>query len=74
MIEYLPKIKFTAKLSGALFAGSALYCTLVEHPSMIECGTKAAADHWHVRIKFYSNYRLKTCTLFRETNHHLRNK
>jgi hypothetical protein len=51
MIDYLPKIKFAAKLSGVLFAGGAIYCTLVEHPSMLECGTKAAADHWHVRNK-----------------------
>ena len=75
MIDYLPKIKFTAKLSGALFAGSALYCTLVEHPSMIECGTKAAADHWHVRIEFYLNLKIENVySTPGSDHHHLRNK
>ncbi len=55
MTEYLPLIKFSAKLGTSLFAGTTLYCSLVEHPAMLECGTKQAADHWNVlkKSKFF---------------------
>ena len=48
MAEYLPLIKFGAKFTASLFAGTTLYCSVVEHPAMLECGTKQAADHWNV--------------------------
>jgi hypothetical protein len=48
MTDYLPLIKFGAKLGASLFAGTTLYCSLIEHPAMLECGTKSAADHWNV--------------------------
>ena len=48
MNEYLPLAKFVTKLGGSVFAGAAVYCSLIEHPAMIKCDTKAAADHWNV--------------------------
>jgi len=35
--------EFTALFSTALFAGAALYITMVEHPARMECGTSLAA-------------------------------
>jgi hypothetical protein len=55
MTDYLPLIKFGAKLGASLFAGTTLYCSLIEHPAMLECGTKSAADHWNVSDKICKN-------------------
>jgi glycerol uptake facilitator-like aquaporin len=38
--------QFIAALSGALFAGAALYVSLVEHPARLSCGTRIAATQW----------------------------
>ena len=38
--------QFVATLSGTLFAGAALYITLVEHPARMGCDTKTAATVW----------------------------
>jgi len=35
-------LKFLATLCTALFAGAALYVTLVEHPARMECGSRIA--------------------------------
>ncbi len=42
----LPVTQFVATLSGALFAGAAIYITLVEHPARMGCGTKIAATEF----------------------------
>lgn len=51
MAEYLPLLKFVSQFSSALFAGGVFYCSLVEHPSMVETSTKSAADHWNSMFK-----------------------
>ena len=38
--------QFIAAFSGALFAGAALYVSLVEHPARLSCGTRIAATEW----------------------------
>jgi hypothetical protein len=38
--------EFLATLSGALFAGAAIYVNLVEHPARMRCGTELAATVW----------------------------
>lgn len=38
--------EFVAVLSCALFAGAAIYITLVEHPARMGCDTKIAATVW----------------------------
>ncbi len=38
--------EFVAVLSCALFAGAAIYITLVEHPARMECGTELAATEF----------------------------
>ena len=48
---YVPTLKFVARLSSSLFAGFAGYCSLVEHPSMVDTGAKAAADHFNAMFK-----------------------
>lgn len=35
--------QYMSKLSVSLFAGNAMYCSLVEHPARLECGTRLAA-------------------------------
>jgi hypothetical protein len=35
-----------ATLSAGLFAGAAIYITLVEHPARVECGTELAATEF----------------------------
>jgi uncharacterized membrane protein len=39
----LEVFQLSAILSGALFAGAALYINLVEHPARMQCGTELAA-------------------------------
>ena len=35
--------EFVAVLACGLFTGGAVYCSLVEHPARMECGTELAA-------------------------------
>jgi hypothetical protein len=42
----LPFFQFLAVSSTALFAGAALYITLVEHPARMSLDTRAAATQW----------------------------
>jgi hypothetical protein len=39
-------LKFTATLAAAVFAGAALYISLVEHPARMTLDTRAAAMQW----------------------------
>jgi uncharacterized membrane protein len=41
-----PLIELLAILACTLFAGAALYITLVEHPARLSCGTEIAATQW----------------------------
>ncbi len=41
-----PWFEFVATISTGLFAGAALYITLVEHPARMECGTELAATEF----------------------------
>ena len=41
-----PTLAFAATFCTALFAGAALYITLVEHPARMECGTELAATEF----------------------------
>ena len=47
-------LELTATLSAGLFAGAAIYITLVEHPARLECGTALAAT------EFVPSYRRAT--------------
>jgi uncharacterized membrane protein len=38
--------EFLATLCSGLFAGAAIYITLVEHPARLECGTEVAATEF----------------------------
>jgi uncharacterized membrane protein len=38
--------EFVATLCAGLFAGAAIYVTLVEHPARLECGTELAATEF----------------------------
>jgi uncharacterized membrane protein len=42
----LEAVQFVAVLSCALFAGAAVYITLVEHPARMGCGTELAITEW----------------------------
>lgn len=42
----LAVVEFIAVVSCALFAGAAIYITLVEHPARMGCDTKTAATVW----------------------------
>lgn len=42
----LPLMQFLATVSSGLFAGAALYITVVEHPVRSLLDTRAAADQW----------------------------
>ena len=54
--DLLNKLDFTTKLSTSLFAGFATYCSVVEVPAMLECGTVAAANHWNNMFKRAAKY------------------
>jgi hypothetical protein len=43
MFNYLYASRFIAKVSTSLFAGNAIYVSLVEHPARLSCGTSLAA-------------------------------
>jgi hypothetical protein len=46
-MELLPLVsEILATISAGLFAGAALYITLVEHPARLECGTELAATEF----------------------------
>jgi Domain of unknown function (DUF1772) len=38
--------QFIATLSGTVFAGAAIYVSLVEHPARMQCDTRTAAMVW----------------------------
>jgi uncharacterized membrane protein len=42
----IPAMEFLATFCTGLFAGAALYITLVEHPARMECGTALAANEF----------------------------
>lgn len=42
----LDLVALVAVLSAALFAGAAIYITLVEHPARLSCDTVTAATQW----------------------------
>jgi hypothetical protein len=42
----LTTVQFIATLCGTLFAGAAIYVSLVEHPARLSCDTKIAATVW----------------------------
>ena len=39
-------LQLVATLSAGLFAGAALYITLVEHPARMQCGTRLAVSEF----------------------------
>src|SRR5215510_13142781 len=39
-------LKFITYYACALFAGAALYVSLVEHPARMQCETRVAATQW----------------------------
>jgi hypothetical protein len=43
MINIVAFVQFTAILITGLFTGSAIYCSLVEHPARLACGVELAA-------------------------------
>src|SRR5580765_7159876 len=44
--EHLVLFELIATLCAGLFAGAAIYITLVEHPARLECGTELAATEF----------------------------
>jgi hypothetical protein len=46
MLDMRVFAEFVAVLSCGLFAGAAVYITLVEHPARMECGTELAATEF----------------------------
>jgi anthrone oxygenase-like protein len=46
MAEFRPIAEIVAVLCCALFAGAALYVTLVEHPARMECGMEVAVTEF----------------------------
>lgn len=43
--------RFVTKMSTSLFAGNAMYCSLVEHKARMECGTRLAATEFSPSFK-----------------------
>lgn len=50
--------RYVARISTALFTGSAIYCNLVEHPARLECGTQTALAQWQPSYKKAARYQL----------------
>ncbi len=46
MSPLISSMEFTAALTGALFAGAALYINVAEHPARMGLETSAAAHQW----------------------------
>ena len=46
MSALVPTLEFVATLSGALFAGAALYINVAEHPARMSLETRMAALQW----------------------------
>lgn len=46
MSALVSTLEFTATLTGALFAGAALYISVAEHPARMSLDTRAAALQW----------------------------
>jgi hypothetical protein len=42
----IPLVQFIAVLATAIFAGAAIYISLVEHPARMGCTTEIAATQW----------------------------
>jgi len=45
--DHLQVLEFLAKLTTGIITGSDSHLLLVEHPSMLACGTRAAVDHFN---------------------------
>jgi len=45
-IDFVATAKLAAGLCGGLFAGAAVYISLVEHPARMACGTELAATEF----------------------------
>jgi hypothetical protein len=62
-----PLIELIAVLACTLFAGAALYISLVEHPARLSCGTEVAATQWAPSYKLATVMQVSlavTATLF----------
>jgi uncharacterized membrane protein YczE len=46
MSSLIPTLEFVATLTGALFAGAALYINVAEHPARMSLDTQTAALQW----------------------------
>lgn len=52
--------KLVCKIATGIYAGNELYCTLVEQPARLDCGTNAGISHWR---KMYSKAAALTTSL-----------
>ena len=54
--DLMSQLEFITKLSTCFYDGFGLYCSVVEVPAMLECGTKGAANHWNGMFKRAAKY------------------